>query len=307
LVERHEGAEAAAIAARWIERQTAHAFVFRDRRPDPAGFMLVLELDRFGAEDLDLDPGARAAKRLIDSLGPLRPGEIARYQRTWMGRDSYQLASPVHSLILSIGFRHHIALPSLRYVLVALADPDYWAPFNAYLGFVRAPDFDFEVGGRRFGMLLNDLRGRRARDYILGLVHRANGSVPDPPQPGPPVVRLARPAFASAARDALRRLHDPTLSESSLVDSRLAWTQGGTDRAARVDALRRGLIAAIQDLRGSPRGDRLFRVLQRTYLEPTAVQKQAMADLALTRSTYRRELSAGVVRVVESLWRRELN
>ena len=59
LVERYEGAESAAIAKHWLERQPAGFYVFRGRGPELLGFAAQIALHEAGEEDLARDPAAR--------------------------------------------------------------------------------------------------------------------------------------------------------------------------------------------------------------------------------------------------------
>jgi hypothetical protein len=66
------------------------------------------------------------------------------------------------------------------------------------------------------------------------------------------------------------------------------------------------LRQAVEALRGTPRDEKLYRALQRTYLQPAATQELAAEALGLPFSTYRYHLARGIDRVTQSLWRREL-
>ena len=59
--------------------------------------------------------------------------------------------------------------------------------------------------------------------------------------------------------------------------------------------------------RANPKDDKFARALRRTYLEPAASQELAAEALGLPFSTYRSHLTAGIARVTEWLWRRELH
>ena len=60
-------------------------------------------------------------------------------------------------------------------------------------------------------------------------------------------------------------------------------------------------------LEQSPRDARLYRALNRTYFHPAPTQEKAAELLDLPFSTYRRHLSAGVARLIDALWHRELH
>lgn len=66
------------------------------------------------------------------------------------------------------------------------------------------------------------------------------------------------------------------------------------------------LREAAEVLRADPRGEKLYRALDRTYLRPAETQERAAEVLGLPFSTYRRHLTRGVERVVTWLWEREL-
>jgi hypothetical protein len=134
------------------------------------------------------------------------------------------------------------------------------------------------------------------------------GHTPDLRAVEPPLRRLSQPAFSAAVHAALKRLHDDGgLADSGLADSRFAWVRvEDNDRLARVRALRAGIIAAVDDLDATPAERQLADVLRRTYVDPAPGQKQVAYDLQLSWSTYRRRLASAVTRLVETLWRQEV-
>ena len=72
------------------------------------------------------------------------------------------------------------------------------------------------------------------------------------------------------------------------------------------EALRELLEEAVDALRADPRGEKLVRALERTYLRPAPTQEAAADLLDLPFSTYRGHLTRGLERVVDWLWQREL-
>ena len=70
----------------------------------------------------------------------------------------------------------------------------------------------------------------------------------------------------------------------------------------------RGLLRdACESLRTHHRDEKLYRVLQRTFLEPAASQERAAEALQLPFSTYRYQLAQAVERVTRWLWAREID
>ena len=119
------------------------------------------------------------------------------------------------------------------------------------------------------------------------------------------MLALSQPEFADAVRRALRDLHRPgALATNPLARTRVVLERGA-DRPAP-EALRELLHEAVDDLRADPRGEKLVRALERTYLRPAPTQEAAAEILGLPFSTYRGHLARGLERVVDWLWQREL-
>jgi hypothetical protein len=69
----------------------------------------------------------------------------------------------------------------------------------------------------------------------------------------------------------------------------------------------KSLIAeSIQSLQASPREAKCYRALQHTYLHPAPSQEQAAELLDVPFSTFRRHLTTGIRRVVDTLWQWEI-
>jgi hypothetical protein len=120
-----------------------------------------------------------------------------------------------------------------------------------------------------------------------------------------PVLALSQPEFAHAVRRALRDLHRP----GALAKNPLARTRLVRERAAELpaaEALRELLHEALDALRTDPRGEKLVRALECTYVRPAPTQEAAAELLGLPFSTYRGHLTRGMERVVDWLWQREL-
>jgi hypothetical protein len=117
---------------------------------------------------------------------------------------------------------------------------------------------------------------------------------------------LSQPDFEDAVRQALRDFVRPAaLANSPLLRSRVVADHAGALSGA---ATLQGLLReAAESLRTNPRDEKLFRAIQRTYLEPAATQEVAAELLGLPFSTYRYHLVSGIARVTEYLWRRELH
>lgn len=75
----------------------------------------------------------------------------------------------------------------------------------------------------------------------------------------------------------------------------------------RITTLQTLLKQAAESLQSSPRNEKLYRAVYRTYLNPAPSQEQAAELLDLPFSTYRRHLKAGMIRIADILWQREIS
>ena len=308
MVERHEGPESAAIAARWLERQPAAFEVFRGREPEPLGFLAQLSLSEASKDDLAQDPAAAAAWAHAQRHAAPRPGEEVVVGRFHMDRDAYQAPSRSFNVVTMRCTQEWLRRPRLSWYYIASAAPEALAPLMAYIGVARAPSADFEVGGRRYGAFARDWRREDALTWLERMNERELGAEPAAPSESPettPELALSQPEFAEAVRRGLRDLHRPgALAANPLLRSRVVRDACGDDPPS--DALARLLDQAVDALRADPRDDKLLRALDRTYLRPSTTQEAAAELLGLPFSTYRGHLSRGLERVFEWLWQREL-
>jgi hypothetical protein len=112
----------------------------------------------------------------------------------------------------------------------------------------------------------------------------------------------ARSDFESAVKEALRHYTQADLLAGSLLLRTSLLTHSGT---ATPQALRALLAETAKVLFASERDQRLYRVLDLTYLNPAPKQEAAADRLGVSFSTYRRHLTAGVDRLIEWLWSQE--
>jgi hypothetical protein len=312
MVTRHEGEESARLAAHWFARQPQGILVFRDAEKQPAGFLAMIELHQASPEDLDADPAARVAWDYLQSHAPLRPGEGTTFFRFWMAGDTYQAVSAIQSLIFVTVVRHYLTTPGLAFTFFPCAEPDFWALVLTYADLARIPEADFEVGGQHYGVYGHDWRAVPPAAWLALLAEREIATASQtlrPPRVTESLVVLSQDEFAAAVRDALRDFtHPDFLRGNPLLRSRLVVDQAGTDvgEVEKVTALQTLIKTAAESLQSSPRQAKLFRALYQTYLHPAPTQEKASELLDLPFSTYRRHLKAGIRRLTEILWQREI-
>ena len=237
-----------------------------------------------------------------------------------MARDTYQAVSPIQSLVFVNAIQHYLVTPGLAFTFFPCAEPEFWAPMFAYADLARVPEADFEVGGRRFGVYGHDWRALPPMAWLALLAEREVALAPQttpPPNVTERLVVLSRPDFESAVRHVLHDFSRPDMLHTNpLLRSRTVVEQAGANAGGaacpggeareRITALQSLVEAAVQSLQSSPREIKCYRALYHTYLHPAPTQEQAAELLDVPFSTFRRHLAAGIARVTESLWQREI-
>jgi len=303
IVERHEGAASAALAAHWFDRQPGSFVVYR-RGHAVMGVLVWLSLHDASPVDVAADPATRTALRYVVDTAAPAPGDEVTMARFIMDREHYQAASQ----IFNVGSVHHVlhvlCHPRLSWDLLVVADAEFWTPLWTHIGYDRAPDADFEVGGRRFAVFARDWRTAplptKWSDLLEDRAPRTPTAVTAAEPTGPPVP----PEYVRNVRQALRDLRRPDLlARNPLLSSQLVRARAGERPAPAVLVELVHEAAAI--LRQHPRDEKLYRVLDRTYLRPAHTQELAAELLGLPSSTYRRHLATAIGRVVAWLWERE--
>lgn len=312
MVTRHEGAESARLAQHWFRQHPQNVTIWRSTVGSPLGFVLSLPLNALGEKDADLDPAVRATQEFLIDRAPLRAEEVASLFRFWMDADAYQGVSPIQSLIFIQVAKHYLTTPHLAFTFFPCADPDFWAAILGYAELTRYPEADFEIGGRRYGVYGHDWRAMSPAAWIARLAEKEVGVAA--PAASPPDVQhpifLSRDEFGSAVKQALHDYARPGgLAANPLLGSRLVSEAVGTSRESgkRIEVLRSRLKEAAESLRIHPRDEKLFRALDHTYFHPAPTQEAAAELLDLPFSTYRRHLTSGIQRLIEILWRQEVN
>jgi len=111
-----------------------------------------------------------------------------------------------------------------------------------------------------------------------------------------PAFALAYEEFAAAVKDALRDVHSPDL----LARNRLL--RDGICNLNGPQELRALLCETVGTLFGNARDEKLRRVLELTYSQPSLKQEVVADRLSLSFGTYRRHLSTARERMVRWLW-----
>jgi len=311
MVRTHEGDESASIAAHWLERFPQGVLILRDNKNLPTGFLSWIELNLTDDPDRQLDPAIRAVWDYVQTNAPLRAGEVAALCRFWMAADTYQAVSPVQSLIFVNLVRYYLTTPGLAYTFLPCAQPDFWEAGFAYGDFQRAPQADFHVGGRVYGVFCHDWRIRPPLAWLDLLAEREIAAAPQEValvRQTQPLLVLSQEEFRNAVRDALRAFSQPAeLAGNPLLRSRVMLEVGAS--APEKDDLQKFrslLVQTAETLRASPRTEKFYCALEKTYFHPAPSQEIAAELLDLPFSTYRRHLKAGINHIIGALWQKEI-
>jgi hypothetical protein len=304
LVRAWEGEQSAAIAARWLDRQPGGFFVIRGLDDEVRGMLAILDLARSVPEDVDADPGARAAWEFAHKSAPPRRAEALTLCRYVVDRNSYQGPSPTLNAVPILTLQNQLCTPNLAWDFLALAEPDRWDEYFAAGDLPRARGADFSVGDRRYGLFAHDFRKVPVDVWIELWSERALAQEGDvaPREHVEAFLVLSHPDFKAAVRQGFKDLRRPDLlARNPLLRTRLVADRAatGASGAAGLEAVLREAAATLAD---HPRDDRLLRAVDRTYLRPAATQEAAAAALGLPFSTYRRHLTQGMTRIVSVLW-----
>ncbi len=312
MIERHEGETSAKLAAYWFEKNLNFAQIFRGDKQKPVGFLMSITLEQITDEIAKLDPALEKARKFLQRQAPLRAGERLIYFRYWMAGDTYQSPSPTQSGIFINMVQSYFATPGLAFTFLPCANAEIWAPVAAYADLARTPELDFEIDGRSFGVYTHDWRATPPMAWLEILAGRELSQQADyaaAPKINTTVV-LSEPDFAEAIHHALRAYPRPSLLRNSpLLKSRLVNEHSGkdADETERIAVLLDLLQDAAKSLESSPREAKWYHVLHRTYFNPAESQELAAEALHLSFSTYRRYLKAGIERVTEVLWLKEIS
>lgn len=282
MVAEHEGERAGWIARRWLEAYPESGIVIRNGSERPSGYFSLLRLDRI-AGGVD-DPITTAARAYVERAGA--NGSVI-FNRHWLAASTYQSLSTVQMVCTGLMTQAHLAHPDLELALGVFRDAAPYRLMFSTLGFETVASA--ELDGARYAIVARDWREQRPLAWVIELVGKMTGIAPVDQGPGSDT--RERDAFEAAVREALKLFAFP----HKLAESRLAASFGAEE-------LTRRLQSAVSALGASPKGRKLARALEATYLAPLGSQEEIAEALGLPLSTYRRHLAHGIDHVADQLW-----
>jgi hypothetical protein len=217
--------------------------------------------------------------------------------------ERYQAPSPTLNATPILTMQRYLTTSNMAWDYLALHEPDQLDPYFALADLHRLPEHDFEVGGKRYGIYAHDFRRVPVDEWLEIVTERALAQDPSVRvAPELEAAVLSQPDFFEAVREALRHLQRPDrLAANPLCRSRLVLDRLQPDGTLDL-TLRATVTEAAEELSGSPRDEKRWRAIDRTYLRPAPSQERAAELLGLPFSTYRRHLTQGVEWICARLW-----
>ncbi|HEX4252577.1 MAG TPA: BTAD domain-containing putative transcriptional regulator [Pseudonocardia sp.] len=153
-----EGPESARIVEFWLQRQPSAFSVYRHRATgSPVAFMSWVKLRKPRDLEMESDPVVAAAWEHTHRTAQVRSGDHISVARHLVYPACYMRPSPVMDLMqvrMMAGFLNEA---DLAWSYVAVANPELWQPWMAYLNMTRVPHSP-SVDGHQFGVFGHDWR-----------------------------------------------------------------------------------------------------------------------------------------------------
>lgn len=291
----------------WVARQPEAFAIVRDRSGQARGYVCALKLNHADLLDSALakvDPRVPQLCAHVQAMSPLREGELVSLF-SWQDFESSEETAQLLSSVSITFTRTFLFLPRVAWTFATGPAPaGIWDAVLRYAEHLPAPDL--RVGADTHWAYGHDWRAMPKDAYfelmgereILGMDYQPLS------QPDSALV-LSRDEFTDAVREALRAYtQDDALGRSPLnrcqVVREATW-------ASTEPRLRAVLDQALAQLDRSEKDEHLHQAVHLTYCDPGRTQQQTAELLDLPFSTYRRHLAAGIERITEWLWERELN
>lgn len=312
MVQRHEDLDSLSAFDFWAAHPAAQIWVWRDGARQANAFVLRINAHELAGEKKIPDA---PVQKLLDHQSKqlhLRQGEQMAVFRFWMAKETYQSVSPLQSSMFLTIVQYYFT-PGLAVSFLSVIQPEFWKAAFHYGDLHPVPELDFSVNGVPFGWYMHDWRVRPPLAWLELLGKReidaeAAGSADAEPA-GAQVKVLSEAEFGEAIGEALKHFHNNTqLQQNPLVRSKLIVQESGLEASdsQRIALLKEKILDLMKEIEASPVDGKYHRVLYRTFINPVGSQEKTADFLNMSFSTYRRYLQAGVQRVTELLWVKEL-
>ncbi|MCA9613184.1 MAG: hypothetical protein KC586_10575 [Myxococcales bacterium] len=301
---RFQGDAAADAIARWLTLRPDCFTIVRDASRSARGYVAILLVGLDDEAAFADDPRVALAFAHARAHGPLRGHERLAVE-TWLDFQTHVEPGAIASQLSIKDIRTWLGGEPLAWSFLSMPGLlEVYEPLMGYLMHERVAQV--ALGPTTCTIFAHDWRVIGPREFLDRMAERevlgAEAQLPPPP---PPPVVLSRDDFARAVKDALRTAtDDDALARNPLSRSRVSLELPEEASGAK---LRAAMERALQTLASSGKDERAHAAVKLTYLDPARTQEEAAELSGLSFSTYRRHLAAGVERITEWLWQRELH
>jgi hypothetical protein len=316
MTEKHEGETAVKILDFWAKRKEAQIWVFRDVEKIARGYILKINLNELNPEEKITDVAVLKAMKYATQNLHLRKGEIYTLFRSWLAEETYQSVSNLQSNIFLSIVQYYLTTSGLAVTMLACAYPEFWKSVLNYADLEWQQDLDFQIENKgekiNFGWYVHDWRKTPPATWLMLLGQREldpSAQISRQEKPSLQLMVLSEEEFAESVYDALKdfytynRLVQNPLTRSKFVVQALT---PDAPEDERVSKLKEKLQTSIKKIEASPRDEKFYRVLYRTFINVAGSQEQTADFLNIPFSTYRRYLKKGVQLITEMLWNEEV-
>jgi hypothetical protein len=310
MVEQHEGEKEAGNFNFWVHHPASFVWVYRNNIEKPSGFLLRININEIPAEENTNDLMVENIRDYAGQNLGLRKGEIFTLFRFWMSEETYQRVGRLQSSIFLTTVQYYFT-PGLAVHMISCANPGFWKQILSYSDLHYVKELDFADEKNTFGFYMHDWRKVPPAAWLDILGQREIGEETESnfDQPRLQLIVLSEDEFSNSVHEALKNYQsEKKLAANPLIRSKLVLNHaGGTeDISILVATLRDCIAGACDSLKESPKEEKLFRVLFRTFINPVGSQESTADFLNFSFSTYRRYLRKAVNLVIEHLWAMEI-
>lgn len=310
MVIKNEGNLSAANFNFWVNHPASTCWVYKSSTVAVDGFMLCLNMSKLQEGEKTTDEVFEKLKLYASKNAGLRKGETGLVFRFWMAAETYQQVSRLQSSIF-LTLTQHYFMPGLAMHFLCCANPSFWQSFLSFADMQYIPELDYETGGKSFGIFMHDWRKTAPAAWLELVGQRDAGEKTQPLADAPQMqmMILSEDEFAASVYEALKEYQsDKKLAANPLIRSKLVMgnADGHTDIQILLAALKDCIAEACDSIKDSPKEEKFFRVIFRTFINPVGPQEAVADYLNIPFSTYRRYLRKAVNMVTAHMWTREL-
>jgi len=310
MVEQNEGKASAKTFLYWATHKASTVRVYRNSIEKPAGFLLYVELNKLEKEEETGDEMVEKIRNYCNKQLGLRKGELATVFRYWMVADTYQQVSRLQSSIF-LTLTQYYFTPNLAVHFLNCVNPEFWSVLLNFSDLHSVKELEYKLNNNNYGFFMHDWRQTPPAAWLEIVGNRENSQKVDDTFETPrlQLMILSEDEFESSVYQALKEYQsEKRLASNPLIKSKLVLNnaEGNEETAILVAALKDCIAEACDSIKDSPKEEKFFRVIFRTFINPVGSQEAVADYLNLPFSTYRRYLRKAVNLVTEYMWAKEI-